>query len=78
MARDSAQQREIKIEALKKAIKDLRGKSTPSKNLVTYQNVVNLANEQNAKKFERPINVASIKVPKSEEFREIKRRLSNG
>ena len=73
MAKDLNQQKEIKITALKEAIKELIEESTPSTNYVTFQKIVDLANENNVDKFERPISVTSIKVPKSDEFREIKK-----
>lgn len=77
MARDSKEQREMKIEALKKAVEELEEASTPSENLVTFQNVVDLANEKNADRFERSISLTSIKSPTSEPFKAIKKSIEN-
>lgn len=77
MARDSKEQREMKIEALKKAVEELKEASTPSENLVTFQNVVDLANEKNADRFERSISLTSIKSPTSEPFKAIKKSIED-
>jgi len=77
VARDSKEQREMKIEALRKAIEELKEASTPSENLVTFQNVVDLANENNADRFERPISLTSIKSPTSEPFKVIKKSIED-
>lgn len=77
MAKDSKQQRDMKIDALKNAIKELKEVSTPLKNLVTFKNVVDFANEQNIGRFERSISLTSIKKPASEPFREIKKSIED-
>lgn len=77
MPRDSKEQRNIKIEALKEAVLELKESSTASTNLLTYQNVVDLANENFNDKILRNISQTSIKKPTSKEFKEIKSCIEN-
>lgn len=74
MARNSIEQMTIKAQALKEAIEELKEASTPTENLVTYQKVVDLANENYSEKLESKISQTSIKKPspKNQDFKEIK------
>ena len=71
MARDSKEQRKIKINALHEAIEVLKEESTPINNQVTFDKVVSMANELYADKLDRKISPTSIKSPTSKEFKEI-------
>lgn len=73
MARDSQQQKELKIKALREAIDILKDESSPSKNKVTFNKVVNLANELYSDKLLRNISSTSLKNPTSEDFINIKK-----
>jgi Skp family chaperone for outer membrane proteins len=75
MARDSREQRMLKIKALQEAIKDLKLLSSSTVNAVTYQKVVDLANENYSDKLDRNISVTSLKSPTSQEFIEIKKSI---
>jgi hypothetical protein len=72
MARDSKEYREIKIKALTNAIKTLKEESTISNNLVTFQNVVDTANEFCEGRINGKISPTSLKTPTSREFKKIK------
>lgn len=72
MARDSKEQKELKIKALNKAIETLKEESSPLSNKLTFDNVVNLANELYSEKLIRKISPTSLKNPTSEDFRKIK------
>ena len=72
MARDSQEQRLLKIKALKEATEELKSISTSTNNAVTYQRVVDLANENYSSKLKRKISMTSLKNPTSQEFYEIK------
>jgi len=77
VARDSKEQRKMKIEALEKSLEELKEASTLSENLVTFQNIVDLANEKNVDRFERSISLTSIKSPTSESFKAIKKSIED-
>jgi chromosome segregation ATPase len=72
MARDTKEQREIKIKAVYEAIKVLKDESTPTNNQLTYDKVVSMANELYSDKLNRKISPTSIKSPTSKEFEDIK------
>lgn len=75
MGRISKEQKELKIKALNEAIDVLIEESTPSLNKVTYQNVLDYANEQYISSLESKIGDKSIKNPKTQDFKEIKERI---
>lgn len=76
MARDSKEQRAIKIKALKEAIEMLKESSTTTSNLVTSEKVVNMANELYFDKLDTKISLTTIKSPTTAEFVKIKEVIS--
>ncbi len=77
MARDSQEQKELKIKALKEAIDILKDESSPSNNQVTFDKVVSLANELYSDKLLRNISPTSLKNPTSEDFINIKKTIED-
>lgn len=77
MARDTKEQKALKIKALKEAYNELKEDSTPSKNKVTEEGVVDRANESYKGQFIREISYTSIKKPSSKEFQEIKNKIED-
>ena len=72
MARDPKEIRELKIKALNEAIETLKEESTPISNQVTFDKVIDLANELYADLLPTKISDSSIKRPTSPEFEDIK------
>lgn len=77
MARISKEQKEIRIKALNEAIETLKELSSPIKNMVSFERVTDLANENYSKQLTGNISITSLKVPTSKEFREIKKKIVN-
>jgi cobalamin biosynthesis Co2+ chelatase CbiK len=77
MARDSKEQKELKIRALHEAVEVLKEESSPMNNKVTFDNVVYLANELYSEELTRKISPTSIKTPTSEEFEKIKQLIED-
>ena len=77
LARDSQEQKELKIKALTEAINILKDESSPSNNQVTFDKVVNLANELYSDKLLRNISPTSLKNPTSEDFINIKKTIED-
>ncbi|WP_375724636.1 hypothetical protein LXN10_04030 [Arcobacter sp. KX21116] len=77
MGQISKEQKELKIKALHEAIDVLIEESTPSSNKVTYQNVLDYANEQYVLFLESKIGDKSIKSPKTQDFKDIKKRITD-
>ena len=75
MARISKEQKDLKIKALLEAIDVLKEESTPSSNKVTFQNVLDYANEQYISFLENKIGDKSIKSPKTQDFLDIKNKI---
>jgi len=80
MARDTNEQKAIKIKILWEAIEILKEKTTPSKNLALPDRITELANEKCTELIaegilKSPIGVNSIKTPTSPEFRELKKEI---
>lgn len=73
MARDSTEQKEIKIKALLESIDILKEESTTTTNKVTFEKVVDLANEMYFDKLIRKISPTSLKNPTSKDFHNIKK-----
>lgn len=73
MARDSIEQKEIKIKALLESIDILKEESTTTTNKVTFEKVVDLANEMYFDKLIRKISPTSLKNPTSKDFHNIKK-----
>ncbi len=73
MARDSIEQKEIKIKALFESIDILKEESTTTTNKVTFEKVVDLANEMYFDKLIRKISPTSLKNPTSKDFHNIKK-----
>jgi hypothetical protein len=72
VARDSIEQRKIKIKALLESIEILKEESTATINKVTFGKVVDLANEMYTDQLTRKISPTSLKNPTSEDFGKIK------
>ena len=72
MARDSKEQRDIKIKALNKAVEILKEETTPSKNMLTIDNLIKIATENYGDKLKTSISPGSLKKPTSKEFKKIK------
>ena len=72
MARDSKEQKAIKIEALWEAIVILKDESTSTINQLTSEKVVSIAHELYGDKLKTKISLTSIKKPSSEEYEAIK------
>ena len=72
MARDSKESRKIKLKALVQAIETLKSQSTITVNLVTFQNVIDIANELCEDKIKSKISPTSLKSPTSQEFLSLK------
>lgn len=77
MARDSKEQRDIKIKALNEALGTLKEESTATGNLVTFDKVIAYANELYSDKLDRNISPTSIKSPTSKEFKAIKQSIED-
>ena len=77
MARDSKEQKELKIRALHEAVEVLKEESSPMNNKVTFDKVVYLANELYSEELTRKISPTSIKKPTSEEFEKIKQLIED-
>jgi len=77
MARDSREQRLLKIRALQEAIEELKSISTSTFNALTYQKVVDLANENYSRKLKSKISMTSLKSPTSQEFIDIKKTIED-
>lgn len=77
MARDTQEQKALKILALNEAYEELDEASTPSKNMVTEERVVDRANETYREKLKTKISYTSIKNPSSPEFQEIKNKIDD-
>lgn len=77
MGQISKEQKNLKLKALNEAIDALIEESTPSSNKVTYQNVLNYANEQYVSFLKSKIGDKTIKNPKTQEFKDIKDRITN-
>lgn len=76
MARLSEEDKNLKIKALKQTIKVLKQKSTPTKNLVTFTNVIEVANSSEySKNFNKNISRASILQPRTKEFEKIRNKI---
>ena len=73
MARDSIEQKEIKIKALLESIDILKEESTTTTNKVTFEKVVDLANDMYFDKLIRKISPTSLKNPTSKDFHNIKK-----
>jgi hypothetical protein len=73
VARDSIVQKEIKIKALLESIDILKEESTTTTNKVTFEKVVDLANEMYSDKLIRKISPTSLKNPTSKDFHNIKK-----
>lgn len=73
MARDSIEQKKIKIKALLESIDILKEESTTTTNKVTFEKVVDLANEMYFDKLIRKISPTSLKNPTSKDFHNIKK-----
>ncbi len=65
------------IKALTEAINILKDESSPSNNQVTFDKVVNLANELYSDKLLRNISPTSLKNPTSEDFINIKKTIED-
>ena len=63
MARDSKEQKELKIRALNEAVEVLKEESSPMNNKVTFDKVVYLANELYSEELTRKISPTSIITP---------------
>lgn len=72
MARDSKEQKAIKIKALWEAIAILKDESTPAINQLTSEKAASMAYELYSDKLNTKISLTSIKNPSSEEFEEVK------
>ena len=75
MARDSKELKAIKIKILNEVIEMLKEESTPTSNLVTYQNVIDTANEMYGDKLSSKVSATSLKNPSSKEFIELKEKI---
>jgi len=75
MPRDTKVIRQIKFDALNQAISELKEASTSSKNLLTYSNVVERANEICSERIVSKISPTSIKNPSSPDFKRIKEEI---
>lgn len=76
MARLTEEDKNAKIKVLKQTIKVLKQKSTPLKNLVTFTNVLEIANtSEYSKDFNKKISRASILQPRSKEFQKIRKKI---
>lgn len=66
MANISSTQRELKLKALYEAIEYFKKKSVGNKNYVTFEAVVNHANQSDySKQFDSPIGISTIKQAKN-------------
>lgn len=72
MAKDNNYAKELKIKALEEAIELLIQNSNSKKNLVTFENIVNKANELLDSSLTTNISITSIKKPMSPEFQKIR------
>lgn len=68
--KNSNDHRALKIKALNEALEILKERSV-MKNMLTYKNIVDLANELYSDKFESKISQTSIKDPKTDDFKQI-------
>jgi phosphoenolpyruvate synthase/pyruvate phosphate dikinase len=69
-SKNSNDHRALKIKALNEALEILKERSV-MKNMLTYKNIVDLANELYSDKFESKISQTSIKDPKTDDFKQI-------
>lgn len=77
MARISREQKNIKIKALEEAIEVLKEESTPTVNKVTFQNVLDYANEQYSTVLETKIGDKTIKKPTTIEFKKLRKQITD-
>jgi len=76
MSRLAIQEKILKIKALRKAIKLLKKQTTPTKNFVSFKNVLEVANSsKHSKHFKKNISRSSILQPTTEEFKKINNKI---
>ena len=76
MARPSNDEKELKLATLRESLDILISKSTPVKNYLTIPALVQLANSSdNAEEFKTKISEASIKQPRTAEYKEIANKI---
>ncbi len=76
MSRLIIEEKKLKIKALKKAIKVLKKQTTPTKNLISFKNVLEVANSSEYSiHFKKNISRSSILQPTTEEFKKIRKKI---
>jgi len=76
MARPTKEESILKQKAVEEALEILKEQSHVNKNLVTYDNIVCLANESEyAELFKTPIGVTTVKQPTQDFYREFKKKI---